>query len=217
MGGAAFVFAHIDSPGVVEQTGGPRRILFGELDGARTTRASMFLDELHRADIDAEVVNNIELLWDKYAFLCALSRASPLPHGCRSMSSSKSPRVESCSGASSTRSRSSQAQKASSWLTTSSIRRQHSRPPWRRDHSRRFTTTSAPDTDSNSTLSMANCSDAPAAISSTSPPAGSSTHTPQTMGTRQPCVGGATPTRPPVSRALSASLSERKVRESVHR
>jgi 2-dehydropantoate 2-reductase len=74
MGGAAFIFAHIAAPGVVEQTGGPRRILFGELDGSRTTRANLFLDELHRADIDAEIVDNIEsVLWDKYAFLCALA------------------------------------------------------------------------------------------------------------------------------------------------
>lgn len=74
MGGAAFIFAHIAGPGVVEQTGGPRRILFGELDGSRTTRADLFLDELHRAAIDAEVVDNIEsVLWDKYAFLCALA------------------------------------------------------------------------------------------------------------------------------------------------
>ena len=74
MGGAAFIFAHIAAPGVVEQTGGPRRILFGELDGSRTTRADMFLEELHRARIDADVVDNIEsVLWDKYAFLCALA------------------------------------------------------------------------------------------------------------------------------------------------
>jgi 2-dehydropantoate 2-reductase len=74
MGGAAFVFAHVAAPGVVEQTGGPRRILFGELDGSRTTRAELFLDELQRADIDATLVDNIEsVLWDKYAFLCALA------------------------------------------------------------------------------------------------------------------------------------------------
>jgi 2-dehydropantoate 2-reductase len=74
IGGAAFIFAHIAAPGVVEQTGGPRRILFGELDGSHTTRADMFLDELHRANIDAKVVGNIEsVLWDKYAFLCALA------------------------------------------------------------------------------------------------------------------------------------------------
>ena len=73
MGGAAFIFAHIAAPGVVEQTGGPRSILFGELDGSRTTRADAFLDELHRAEIDATVVDNIgSVLWDKYAFLCAL-------------------------------------------------------------------------------------------------------------------------------------------------
>jgi 2-dehydropantoate 2-reductase len=49
MGGAAFILAHIAAPGVVEQTSGLRRILFGELDGSRTTRADLFLDEMHRA------------------------------------------------------------------------------------------------------------------------------------------------------------------------
>ncbi len=74
LGGAAFILAHIAEPGVVEQTGGPGRIVFGELDGQRSERAERLLDTCRAAGIDAAIGDDIRaVLWDKYAFLCALA------------------------------------------------------------------------------------------------------------------------------------------------
>jgi 2-dehydropantoate 2-reductase len=196
MGGAAFIFAHIAAPGVVEQTGGPRRILFGELDGSRTTRANLFLDELHRADIDAEIVDNIEsVLWDKYAFLCALAgvtAAARLPINdllevpeSRELFGSIVGEVAMVASAEGVELADDIVDQKTAFATTLEP-----------DLSRRFTTTSAPDTDSNSTLSTANCSNASTAIISTSCLQGR-LRTPQTMGTRQPAVGDANPNSSP--------------------
>ena len=74
LGGAAFILSHIVEPGVVEQMGGPCRIVFGELDGSQSERAERLLDECRAADIDVGITDDIQaVLWDKYAFLCALA------------------------------------------------------------------------------------------------------------------------------------------------
>jgi 2-dehydropantoate 2-reductase len=83
LGGAAFIFAYIAAPGLIEQTGGPRRIVFGELDGARSERAESLLAACRTADIDAAIADDIRVvLWDKYALICAVAgvtAASRLP------------------------------------------------------------------------------------------------------------------------------------------
>jgi 2-dehydropantoate 2-reductase len=72
MGGAAYIFSRIAEPGIIAHTGGPARIVFGEMDGAATERAKHFLDACLKADIDAELSNDIlRVLWDKFAFICA--------------------------------------------------------------------------------------------------------------------------------------------------
>jgi len=74
LGGASFILAGIKEPGVVEQTGSLARIVFGELDGARSERAEALLDAFRSAGIDAGITDDIRrILWDKYAFLCALA------------------------------------------------------------------------------------------------------------------------------------------------
>jgi 2-dehydropantoate 2-reductase len=74
LGGASFILAHIAEPGIVEQVGNVRRIIFGELDGSHSDRASGLLAEFRHAEIDADVANDIRVvLWDKFAFLCALA------------------------------------------------------------------------------------------------------------------------------------------------
>ncbi len=73
-GGAAYIFAGIAEPGVVRHTGGPARIVFGELDGRRTPRLESFLAACRRAGIDSHLVDDIRVaLWTKYILICAQS------------------------------------------------------------------------------------------------------------------------------------------------
>ncbi len=85
LGGAAFVFATRTAPGEVTHTGGPGRVVFGEMDGARTPRAERLLAWFTRAQVPAELSSNIrQVLWDKFAFICAqagLTAATRLPIG----------------------------------------------------------------------------------------------------------------------------------------
>lgn len=72
MGGAAFVFASVAEPGVVRHTGGPGRLVFGELDGRHTARGERLLATCRRAKIPAELSTQIRTeLWAKYAFILA--------------------------------------------------------------------------------------------------------------------------------------------------
>jgi 2-dehydropantoate 2-reductase len=74
LGGVSFILAHIAEPGVVEQVGSVRRVVFGELDGSRTERAERLLTEFRGAGIDTDLADDIRaVLWDKFAYLCALA------------------------------------------------------------------------------------------------------------------------------------------------
>jgi 2-dehydropantoate 2-reductase len=85
MGGAAYIFSTIVEPGVIAHTGGPARVVFGELDGSHSERAQRFLDMCTSGGIDAALSENIvRVLWDKYAFICAqagMTAAVRLPIG----------------------------------------------------------------------------------------------------------------------------------------
>ena len=86
LGGVAYIFATIGEPGVIEHTGGPASITFGELDGARSERAVRLLEWCERADgMDAELSEAIQTkLWEKAAFICAqagMTAAVRLPLG----------------------------------------------------------------------------------------------------------------------------------------
>jgi 2-dehydropantoate 2-reductase len=85
MGGAAYIFSRIAEPGIVAHTGGPARIVFGELDGTTSERAQRFLDACLGAGIAAELSTDIRrVLWDKFAFICAqagMTAAVRLPIG----------------------------------------------------------------------------------------------------------------------------------------
>jgi 2-dehydropantoate 2-reductase len=74
LGGVSFILAHIAEPGVVEQMGSVRRVIFGELDGSRSERVERLLAEFRNAEIDSDIANDVRVvLWDKFAFLCALA------------------------------------------------------------------------------------------------------------------------------------------------
>ena len=72
IGGVAYIFAGITEPGVIAHTGGPARIIVGELDGRTTPRVDAFVAACRQAKVDAEVAPDIRItLWTKYAFICA--------------------------------------------------------------------------------------------------------------------------------------------------
>ena len=77
MGGAAYVGTHIARPGVIRQIGALQRLVFGEYDGKKSTRAETLLAALLKAGIQAELSNDIRrMLWEKYTFLVGLSGAT---------------------------------------------------------------------------------------------------------------------------------------------
>ncbi len=71
LGGAAYVFATIESPGLITHSVGGR-IVFGELDGETSPRCRRILEAFQRAAIPAEISPRIQrVLWEKYLFIVA--------------------------------------------------------------------------------------------------------------------------------------------------
>jgi 2-dehydropantoate 2-reductase len=85
VGGVAFIFAGVAQAGVIRDSGGPARIVFGELDGRRTARMDAFLAACTESGIEAAIAPDIRVaLWSKWAFICAqagLTAATQLPIG----------------------------------------------------------------------------------------------------------------------------------------
>ena len=78
LGGVAYIFATIESPGVIVHSlyG---RIVFGELDGSESPRAERIRQTLNRAGIPAEISPQIQrVLWEKYLFIVAQSGMTAL-------------------------------------------------------------------------------------------------------------------------------------------
>ena len=71
LGGAAYVFASIDAPGVIAHKFAGR-IVFGEMDGRVTDRATHLRDSLARAGVPVELATDIRrVLWEKYLLISA--------------------------------------------------------------------------------------------------------------------------------------------------
>lgn len=71
LGGAAYVFAVREGPGVIAHRAGGR-IVFGELDGRRTPRAERLRETLAAAGVPVELSTDIRrALWEKYVFIGA--------------------------------------------------------------------------------------------------------------------------------------------------
>ena len=78
LGGAAFVFSTIASPGVIAHTllG---RIVFGELDGRVSERATRLRDALARAGVPVELSTEVRrVLWEKYLLISAQAGTTAL-------------------------------------------------------------------------------------------------------------------------------------------
>ncbi len=72
--GAAYVESRIDSPGVVVQTGGVARLVFGEASGEETARVRRVRDALLSSGINAEVSPDVlATLWSKFLFIAAVA------------------------------------------------------------------------------------------------------------------------------------------------
>jgi 2-dehydropantoate 2-reductase len=88
VGGVTYIATALAAPGVIEQTGTHRRIVFGEVSGTlprMTDRISAIRDALAGADIQAEAVEDGRVpIWEKFIFLVSLAGftgASRLPIG----------------------------------------------------------------------------------------------------------------------------------------
>lgn len=74
IGAVAYVTSTIKVPGVVAQTSGPGKIIFGELSGGVSARTERLRDVLQSAGITAEAHPDIRVvLWQKFLFICAFS------------------------------------------------------------------------------------------------------------------------------------------------
>ena len=76
---AAQVNAHIEAPGIVAQTAGPGRLIFGADAGGLGKR----IEELHHRFKEAGVATELQpsikaVLWAKYVFICGLSGVTAL-------------------------------------------------------------------------------------------------------------------------------------------
>jgi 2-dehydropantoate 2-reductase len=88
IGGTTYIATALTSPGVIEQTGTHRRIVFGEVFGQLptfSTRVRAIDDALSSADIQTEAVDDGRVpIWEKFIFLVALAGftgAARLPIG----------------------------------------------------------------------------------------------------------------------------------------
>lgn len=75
----AQVSSVIEAPGVIAQTAGPGKIIFGELDGGPTARVERLRDALQQAGIAAQVRADMRVaLWEKFIFICGVSGVTAL-------------------------------------------------------------------------------------------------------------------------------------------
>jgi 2-dehydropantoate 2-reductase len=72
VGGLALIFAGLTGPGRVVHTGGPAKLVVGELDGTASDRVQRFVRTCEEAGVAVELSRNVRgALWDKFAFICA--------------------------------------------------------------------------------------------------------------------------------------------------
>jgi 2-dehydropantoate 2-reductase len=79
LGAVAYVVSAIAAPGVIEQTAGPGKIVFGELTGGTSPRAERLLQVFQAAGIAAELRTDVQVaIWEKFLFICAYSGITAL-------------------------------------------------------------------------------------------------------------------------------------------
>ena len=79
LGMVAQVSSFIQGPGVVGQTGGPGRLVFGEMAGGESARTTALRKTFQDAGVAAEVRPDIRVgLWEKFIFICGVSGVTAL-------------------------------------------------------------------------------------------------------------------------------------------
>lgn len=74
MGGLAYLSTSLVGPNTVALHSALARLLFGELDGRASDRATAFLARCRMAGIDAELSDDIrQAMWEKFLFICGFS------------------------------------------------------------------------------------------------------------------------------------------------
>ena len=77
--GAAYIESSIREPGLIAQTGGPRRIVYGEMRGGPSPRVEALLPMFQKAGISATVaVDTKKELWTKLVFLASFAGVTSL-------------------------------------------------------------------------------------------------------------------------------------------
>jgi len=72
LGGLCQIFCILAAPGVVRHTGGPRRVVLGELDGSTTPRAQAACAAFAATGVPVELSGKILVdMWEKYLFINA--------------------------------------------------------------------------------------------------------------------------------------------------
>jgi len=72
LGGLCQIFCTVAAPGLVRQTGGPRRVVLGELDGSVTHRVRATHEAFRAAGVPAELSRRILVeMWEKFVFINA--------------------------------------------------------------------------------------------------------------------------------------------------
>jgi 2-dehydropantoate 2-reductase len=81
-GGVAYIYSTVSRPGEVTETAGPKKIVFGPLDGPRDPswqRARDLLQIFNRARINAELADDIiASLWKKFIFITGAAGVTAL-------------------------------------------------------------------------------------------------------------------------------------------
>jgi len=79
LGGATWLSSAVEAPGVIRQVSQFRRIVFGEMDGSRSTRIESIYEVLKNTGITVEISENIlKLLWTKFVFISSASSLGSL-------------------------------------------------------------------------------------------------------------------------------------------
>jgi 2-dehydropantoate 2-reductase len=74
IGALAYIVSTIKAPGVVSQTAGPGKIVFGELGGGTSPRTERMHAVLQTAGIVVELHPDVQTaIWQKFLFICAFS------------------------------------------------------------------------------------------------------------------------------------------------